>query len=108
MKVNCEVAFLWEKEKKTLDSQLAPLSSVAAAVTLKSPRRDGKEKKIEDTLFIPIFLSLFQVRYKQDLAIPSRSADSSSSSGMVTKLPEECIREILLKLSDPRYGKASF
>ena len=92
-----------EKEKRTLDSQLAPLSSVATAVTLKSPRRDGKEKKIEDTLFYPDFsFFFFQVRYKQDLAIPSRSADSSSSSGMVTKLPEECIREILLKLSDPR------
>ena len=59
MKVNCEVAFLWEKEKRTLDSQLAPLSSVAAALTLKSPRRDGKEKKIEGTLFYTDFSFFF-------------------------------------------------
>ena len=34
------------------------------------------------------------MEYKQDLATPS-------SPGLVTALPEECIREILLRLSDP-------
>ena len=37
---------------------------------------------------------VFQVEYKQDLATPS-------SPGLVNALPEECVREILLKLSDP-------
>ena len=36
----------------------------------------------------------FQVEYKQDLATPS-------TPGLVSALPEECIREILLRLSDP-------
>ena len=35
------------------------------------------------------------MEYKQDLATPS-------SPGLVSALPEECIREILLRLSDPR------
>ncbi len=39
-----------------------------------------------------------QVKYKQDLATPSCSVET----GLVNKLPEECIREILLKLTDPR------
>ena len=34
------------------------------------------------------------MEYKQDLATPS-------TPGLVTALPEECIREILLRLSDP-------
>ena len=34
------------------------------------------------------------MEYKQDLATPS-------SPGLVSALPEECIREILLRLSDP-------
>ena len=44
--------------------------------------------------------SICQVEYKQDLATPS-------SPGLVSALPEECIREILLRLSDPRDLEAS-
>ena len=42
-----------------------------------------------------VFFPFAKVEYKQDLATPS-------SPGLVSALPEECIREILLRLSDPR------
>ena len=45
-------------------------------------------------LFSCVFFPFVKVEYKQDLATPS-------SPGLVTALPEECIREILLRLSDP-------
>ena len=45
-----------------------------------------------NTFFV---VSFAKVEYKQDLATPS-------SPGLVSALPEECIREILLRLSDPR------
>eukprot|EP00095_Tigriopus_kingsejongensis_P009453 maker-scaffold197_size267318-snap-gene-0.13 protein:Tk09453 transcript:maker-scaffold197_size267318-snap-gene-0.13-mRNA-1 annotation:"f-box only protein 25" len=42
-----------------------------------------------------------QVTYKQDLAAPTIS-NANHPSGLVNALPEECIREILLRLSDPK------
>ena len=45
------------------------------------------------------------MKYKQDLAIPSPTRHSSSNTSnrsLVSALPEECIREILLRLSDPK------
>lgn len=49
---------------------------------------------IESRRRITEFVERMQVEYKQDLATPS-------GPGLVNCLPEECIREILLRLSDP-------
>ena len=41
------------------------------------------------------------MKYKQDLASPSTSAAAARPSSSLTALPEECLREIVLRLSDP-------
>jgi len=53
------------------------------------------KQHLESRRRITEFVEKVQVEYKQDLATPS-------SPGLVSALPEECIREILLRLSDPR------
>jgi len=52
------------------------------------------KQHLESRRRITEFVEKMQVEYKQDLATPS-------SPGLVSALPEECIREILLRLSDP-------
>jgi len=52
------------------------------------------KQHLESRRRITEFVEKMQVEYKQDLATPS-------TPGLVTALPEECIREILLRLSDP-------
>ena len=53
------------------------------------------KQHLESRRRITEFVEKMQVEYKQDLATPS-------SPGLVNALPEECIREILLRLSDSR------
>jgi len=57
------------------------------------------KQHLESRRRITEFVEKVQVEYKQDLATPS--------AGLVSALPEECIREILLRLSDPRDLEAS-
>jgi len=52
------------------------------------------KQHLESRRRITEFVEKMQVEYKQDLATPS-------TPGLVSALPEECIREILLRLSDP-------
>jgi len=83
------------------------------------PLRAGERDHCRQSEKVPLFLRVarelehcaltlkemlfFQVKYKQDLAIPGESAMAAfHAPSLVTQLPEECIREILLRLSDPR------
>lgn len=64
------------------------------------------KQHVESKQKITEMVEKMQVTYKQDLATPTTNLNHERSSGnkngLINTLPEECIREILLRLSDPK------